>query len=96
MCELCNVLYVGETSLPLKERFLNHVNNIKRFVSLNREASDLGAHFNLVGHNYFLNLKIRIIISNFWILKNENTLSQKLCTFFFILVTNSLTDMVTK
>ncbi len=63
-CLFCDAFYIGETCRSLEERLYNHLYNIRKFIPIHKEFSEIAAHFNLFGHNYYHHLRISIFACN--------------------------------
>jgi hypothetical protein len=63
-CSLCDAFYIGETSRSLEERLKDHLYNIRNFIPIHKEFSEIATHFNLLGHNYYHHLNICIFACN--------------------------------
>ena len=55
-CNKCNILYIGETSRQLNNRFAEHMRNVKHKIHLKEEHendpdSNISKHFNLPNHS---------------------------------------------
>lgn len=64
ICNCCDSIYVGETSMSFEKRLQAHISNIKNFIPLHKMLSEVAIHFNLKGHNYLDHLKCFIFVNN--------------------------------
>jgi hypothetical protein len=55
-CQLCNILYVGQTRSAIKTRLSAHLSNIRKF-----KDTSVSRHFNSQGHIVMRDLKISLI-----------------------------------
>ena len=79
-CSLCDKLYIGETSQPLKNRIRGHLSNIR-----NKTDTNVALHFNSEGHSIndfkFFALRHNSSWSKEKRLRTECKLINKFCTY---------------
>jgi hypothetical protein len=80
ICNLCNIFYVGETSLSLNKRFINHLNCIRKFKITNMNT-EVGYHFNKINHKIENNLRICIFKNNLVDSKERKSVETDLINF---------------
>jgi hypothetical protein len=61
LCNKCKIFYIGETKNQLKERIIQHLDDIINFIpSRVNHKKEVARHFNLKGHNYLNDFKCAI------------------------------------
>jgi len=60
ICGHCNIFYIGETGKRAKERIIQHLRDIRKFIPFHSKSSEVADHFNIKGHNLSRDFKFCI------------------------------------
>ena len=64
ICQRCHMLYIGETSRKLADRFVEHLQSVEAYNHNSRYHGGgfpLAEHFNLANHNKTQHMKVLVV-----------------------------------
>ena len=81
-CDVCNILYIGETCRQLNRRMGEHIRNIRKKIHLQRKFAnddDIGVseHFNTSGHD-ISHMRTRVLMRAPYDTSSRKTLEKKI------------------